>query len=61
MSIPTVEMLQKEIQSLRNFSSLKIVKIEPPNKVKVFFQEKMPLVTLKISLFISFTSLIKME
>jgi hypothetical protein len=31
--IPTVKMLQKEIQSLCNFSFLKIVKIEPPNKV----------------------------
>jgi hypothetical protein len=32
-SIPMVEMLQREIQSLCNFSFLKIVKIEPTNKV----------------------------
>jgi hypothetical protein len=32
-SIPTVERLQEEIQSLCNFSFLKIVKIEPANKV----------------------------
>jgi hypothetical protein len=31
-SIPMVEMLQEEIQSLCNFSFLKIVKIEPANK-----------------------------
>jgi hypothetical protein len=37
MSIPTVEMLKKEIQSLSNFSFLKIVKIEPANKVQSFF------------------------
>jgi hypothetical protein len=34
MLIPMVEMLQKEIQSLCNFSFLKIVKIELANKVK---------------------------
>jgi hypothetical protein len=33
-SIPTVEMLHKEIQSLCNFSFLKIVKIEPAKKVQ---------------------------
>jgi hypothetical protein len=32
-SIPMVERLQEEIQSLCNFSFLKIVKIEPVNKV----------------------------
>jgi hypothetical protein len=37
MSIATVEMLQKEIQSLCNSFFLKIVKIEPPNKVQSFF------------------------
>jgi hypothetical protein len=37
MLIPTVEMLPKEIQSLFNFSFLKIVKIEPANKVQIFF------------------------
>jgi hypothetical protein len=36
-SIPTVEMLPQEIQSLCNFSFLKIVKIEPANKVQSFF------------------------
>jgi hypothetical protein len=39
-SIPTVEMLQEEIQSLCNFSFLKIVKIEPANKVQSFFLQK---------------------
>jgi hypothetical protein len=34
-----VEMLQKEMQSLRNFSFLKIGKIEPANKVQSFFSE----------------------
>jgi hypothetical protein len=32
--IPTMEMLQEEIQSLCNFSFLKIVKIEPANMVQ---------------------------
>jgi hypothetical protein len=40
MSIPMVEMLKKEIQSLCNFSFLKIVKIEPANKVQSFFSER---------------------
>jgi hypothetical protein len=35
--IPMVEMLQKEIQRLCNFSFSKIVKIEPTNKVQSFF------------------------
>jgi hypothetical protein len=39
MLIPMVEMLLKEIQSLCNFSFLKIVKIEPANKVQSFFPE----------------------
>jgi hypothetical protein len=47
MSISTVEMLQKEIQSLCNFSFLKIVKIEPPNKVQSFFQKEMLSVPVK--------------
>jgi hypothetical protein len=34
--IPMVEMLQKESQSLCNFSFLNIVKIEPTNKVQSF-------------------------
>jgi hypothetical protein len=61
-SIPIVEMLQEEIQSLCNFSFLKIVKIEPANKVQSFFSsEKDPFSARKTSLFISFTSLIGME
>jgi hypothetical protein len=39
MLISIVEMLPKEIQSLCNFSFLKIVKIEPANKVQSFFSE----------------------
>jgi hypothetical protein len=37
MLIPMVEMLQEEIHSLCNFSFLKIVEIEPVNKVQSFF------------------------
>jgi hypothetical protein len=59
--IPTVEMLQKEIQSLCKFSFLKIVKIEPSNKVQSLFLERNPFSARKTSLFISFTSLIGME
>jgi hypothetical protein len=59
--IPTVEMLQVEIQSLCNFSFLKIVKIEPANKVQSFLLERDPFNARKTSLFISFTSLIGME
>jgi hypothetical protein len=47
MSIPMVEILQKEIQSLCNFSFLKIVKIEPANKVQSFFQKEMPSLPVK--------------
>jgi hypothetical protein len=54
-------MLQKEIQSLCNFSFLKIVKIEPANKVQIYFLERDTFNAHKTSLFISFTSLIKME
>jgi hypothetical protein len=35
--IPRLEMLHKKIQSLCNFSFLKIVKIESTNKVESFF------------------------
>jgi phosphatidylglycerophosphatase A len=35
-----VEMLQKEIQSLCNFSFFEIVKIEPAKKVQSFFRKK---------------------
>jgi hypothetical protein len=59
--IPMVEMLQKESQSLCNFSFLKIVKIEPANKVQSIFSERDPFSARKTSLFISFTSLIGME
>jgi hypothetical protein len=47
-SIPTVEMLHQEIQSLCNFSFLKIVKIEPANKVQSFFQKEIPSVPIKL-------------
>jgi hypothetical protein len=60
-SIPTVEILLEEIQSLCNFSFLKIVNIEPANKVQSFFLERDPFSACKTSLFISFTSLIGME
>jgi hypothetical protein len=40
MPISTVEMLQKEFQGLCRFSFLKIVKIEPANKVQSFFFKK---------------------
>jgi hypothetical protein len=43
MLIPRAEMLQKEIQSLCNFSFLKVVKIEHANEVQSFFlQKEMP-------------------
>jgi hypothetical protein len=58
---PIVEMLQKEIQSLCNFTFLKIVKIEPANKVQSFFSEWDAFGAHKTSIFISFTSLIGME
>jgi hypothetical protein len=60
-SIPSVEMLHQEILSLCNFSFLKIVKIQPANKVQSSFPEKDPFNARKTSLFISFTSLIGME
>jgi hypothetical protein len=56
-----MEMLLKEMQSLCNFFFLKIVKIEPANKVQSFFSEWDALGARKTSLFISFTSLIGME
>jgi hypothetical protein len=58
---PTVQMLHKEIYSLCNFSFLKIVKIEPANKVQSFFLERDAFSTRITSLVISFTSLIRME
>jgi hypothetical protein len=60
-SIPMVEMLHKQIQSLCNFSFLKIIKIEPANKVQSFFSEKDAFSARKTSLVTSFTSLIGME
>jgi hypothetical protein len=54
-------MSQKEIQSLCSFSFLKIVKIEPTNKVQSFFSEWDAFSARTTSLFISFTSLIGME
>jgi hypothetical protein len=59
--IPPVEMLPEEIQSLCNFSFLKIVKIEPANKVQIYYLERDAFSARKTSLFISFTSLIGME
>jgi hypothetical protein len=61
MSIPTVEMLKKEIRNLCDFSSLKIVKIESASKVQSFFPERDAFSAHETSLFISFTSLIGME
>jgi hypothetical protein len=61
MSISIVEILKKKIQSLCNFSFLKIVKIEPRNKFQSFFPERNAFSARKTSLFISFTSLIGME
>jgi hypothetical protein len=58
--IPIVKLLPKEIQSLCNFS-LKIVKIEPANKVQSVFFGRNALSARKTSLFISFTLLIRME
>jgi hypothetical protein len=55
MSIPMVEMLQKAIQSLCNFSFLKIVKIEPTNKVQRFYSKRDAFSACKTTLFISFT------
>jgi hypothetical protein len=52
-----VEMLHKEIQSLCNFSFLKIVKFEPPNKVQSFFWNEMPSMPVKHLLsYLSFAS-----
>jgi hypothetical protein len=59
--IPMLEMLQKEIQSLCNFIFLNIVKIEPANRVQIYFLERDAFSARKTSLFISFTSLIGIE
>jgi hypothetical protein len=45
--------------NLCNLSVLKVVNIEPPNKVRSFFSQRFN--ARKTSLFISFTSLIGME
>jgi hypothetical protein len=56
------EFQMEMLQSLFNFSFLKIVEIEPPNKVQSFFSsERDAFSAHKTSLFISFTSLIGME
>jgi hypothetical protein len=60
-SIPMVGMLHKEIQSVCNFSFLKIVKIEPTNKVQSLFLERDALSACRTLLVISFTSPIEME
>jgi hypothetical protein len=52
---------EKKIQSLCNFSFLKIVKIEPTNKVQSFFFERDAFSARNTSLVISFTSLIGMD
>jgi hypothetical protein len=54
-------MLKKEMQSLCNFSKLKIVKIEPTNKVQSYLLQNVGLTAHKTSLFISFSSLYGME
>ena len=55
-------MLQKEIQSLEfNIAFLKIVKIEPANKVQSCFSKRDAFSACKTSLFISFKSLLKVE
>jgi hypothetical protein len=59
-SIPMVGVLQEEIQSLCNFSFLKIIKIEPSSKVQSSFLERDAFSARKTLLFISFTSLIGM-
>jgi flagellar biosynthesis protein FlhB len=46
---------------MKKNSFLKIVKIEPANKVQRFFSERGAFSALKTSLVISFTSLIGME
>jgi hypothetical protein len=51
----------EERNSICNFSFLKVVKIEPANKVQSFFSERDAFSACKTSLFISFTSLIGME
>jgi hypothetical protein len=61
MSISTMEILQKEIQSLCIVFFFKIVKIEPANKVQSFFPEWNAFSARKTSLFISFTLLVGME
>jgi hypothetical protein len=54
-----VEMLYKEIQFVQKNSFLKIVKIEPTNKVQSFFLERDAFSARKTSLVISFTSIIE--
>jgi hypothetical protein len=57
--IRMVEMLLQKVQSLCNFSFLKIVEIEPANKVQIFFLLRDAFSAHKTSPFISSTSLIE--
>jgi hypothetical protein len=52
---------RKKFKVYAIFSFLKIVKIEPVNKVQRFFSERDAFNACKTSFFISFTSLIGME
>jgi hypothetical protein len=51
---------ERNLKSMR-FFFLKIVEIEPANKVQSFFLERYAFNAHKTSLFISFTSLVGME
>jgi hypothetical protein len=52
---------KKKFRVYAIFSFLKIVKIEPANKVQSFFSKRDAFTACKTPLFISFTSLIRME
>jgi hypothetical protein len=47
ISIPKMEMLQIEIQSLCDFSFLNFFKLNPQTRFKVYFQKEMPSVPVK--------------
>ena len=59
--IPTVEMLQKEFQSLCNFLFSKIIKIQPANKVQIYFLQRDAFNAYKTPLFVPFTSPIRIK
>jgi hypothetical protein len=40
ISIPIVEILQREIQTLCNFSFLKLLKLSPQTRFKVLFRKR---------------------